>query len=315
MKKLAGLAVLSVVACAEAAPQPPAPSTPPAQTAPAAPAQSAVAVDGNRAFAHVKAMVDLGPRPAGSEALQRTRDYIKQQMSAIGLTVQEQAFTAQTPVGPVKMVNLMVTLPGKRPDRIIIGSHYDTKPEKGFVFVGANDGGSSTGLLMELARVLKDQPREFTYELVFFDGEESFVDWNTNNDNTYGSRHYVDAARKAGTLTGVKAMILLDMIGERGVQLRQDMSSTGWLNDIFWRTAGRLGHQRTFLAETTAVDDDHMSFIEAGIPAVDLIDLDYAAWHTAQDTLDKIDAQSMKIVGDVVVAALPEVEKRLAGGR
>lgn len=309
MKTLAGVAVLFVIACAEAAPQPPAPSTPPAQTAPA----QAAGVDGNRAFAHVKAMVDLGPRPAGSEAIERTRDYIRQQMSAIGLTAKDQTFTAQTPVGAVKMVNLIVTLPGKRPDRIIISSHYDTKPEKAFTFVGANDAGSSTGLLIELARVLKDQPREFTYELVFFDGEEAWGEWTTGN--TFGSRHYVQAARKAGTLTGVKAMILLDMIGERGVRLLQDMNSTGWLNDIFWRTAGRLGHQRTFVASTTAVEDDHKPFIDAGIPAIDLIDLDYPAWHTADDTLDKLDPMSMKIVGDVVVAALPDVEKRLAAGR
>lgn len=309
MKTLAGVAVLFVIACAEAAPQPPAPSTPPAQTAPA----QAAGVDGNRAFAHVKAMVDLGPRPAGSEAIERTRDYIRQQMTAIGLTAKDQTFTAQTPVGAVKMVNLIVTLPGKRPDRIIISSHYDTKPEKAFTFVGANDAGSSTGLLIELARVLKDQPREFTYELVFFDGEEAWGEWTTGN--TFGSRHYVQAARKAGTLTGVKAMILLDMIGERGVRLLQDMNSTGWLNDIFWRTAGRLGHQRTFVASTTAVEDDHKPFIDAGIPAIDLIDLDYPAWHTADDTLDKLDPMSMKIVGDVVVAALPDVEKRLAAGR
>lgn len=292
-----------------------APSSPPSQT-PSAPAsegrQQASGVDGNRAFAHVKAMVDLGPRPAGSEAIERTREYIRHQMKAIGLTVKDQAFTAQTPVGAVKMVNLIVTLPGTRPDRIIISSHYDTKPEKAFTFVGANDAGSSTGLLIELARVLKDQPREFTYELVFFDGEEAWGDWTTGN--TFGSRHYVQAARKAGTLTGVKAMILLDMIGERGVRLLQDMNSTGWLNDIFWRTAGRLGHQRTFVASTTAVEDDHKPFIDAGIPAIDLIDLDYPAWHTPDDTLDKLDPMSMKIVGDVVVAALPEVEKRLAGG-
>lgn len=316
------LFIIAACSAGNAAQPSSAPSTPasqaPAASAPAAGdpapssmAQAASGVDGNRAFAHVKAMVDLGPRPAGSEALQRTRDYIKQQMSAIGLTVKDQAFTAQTPVGAVKMANLIVTLPGKRPERIIISSHYDSKPEKAFTFVGANDSGSSTGLLIELARVLKDQPREFTYELVFFDGEEAWGDWATGN--TFGSRHYVQAARKAGTLTGVKAMILLDMIGERGVRLLQDMNSTGWLNDIFWRTAGRLGHQRTFVASTTAVEDDHKPFIDAGIPAIDLIDLDYPAWHTAEDTLDKLDPLSMKIVGDVVVAALPEVEKRLAG--
>lgn len=307
MKHAVFAAVLLAVACAEAAPTPPARPAPPEQPAP----QTAAAgdVDGARAFEDLKAMVAIGPRPAGSAAIRQTRAYITRQMRAAGLTVSEQAFMATTPVGQVPMANLIVTLPGTRPERIIISSHYDTKPESGFVFVGANDGGSSTALLMELARVLKDKPREFTYELVFFDGEEAWGDWSTGN--TFGSRHYVEAARKAGTLAGVKAMILLDMIGERGVEIRKDLNSTGWLNDIIWRTAARLGHQRTFVADTTAVEDDHMPFLKAGVPAVDLIDLDYPAWHTAGDTLDKVDARSLKIVGDVVVAALPEIETRL----
>ena len=321
MHKTAALAMFAVMACstggAQQAPPAAAPQTaPPSQAAPApANTQPAGAVNGERAFEDLRQMVAIGPRPAGSPGIQQTRAFIAKQMRAAGLEVKEQAFTVKTPVGQVAMVNLIVTLPGTRTDRIIIGSHYDTKPEKEFTFVGANDGGSSTALLMELARVLKDKPREFTYELVFFDGEESFVDWNKDNDNTYGSRHYVEAARKAGTITGIKAMVLLDMIGERGVELRQDMNSTGWLNDIFWRTARQMGHQRTFLDERTSIDDDHMSFIEAGIPAIDLIDLDYPSWHKAEDTLDKVDAKSMKIVGDVVVAALPAVEARLKTGR
>ncbi len=308
MKMLLGAMLLFAVACAEAAPR-----APELAQSPAAAASPASPVDGHRAFEHVKQMVAIGPRPAGSPAIERTRAYITSQIEAIGLKVTPQRFMAQTPVGQVAMSNLRVTLPGTHPSRIVIGSHYDTKPEKAFVFVGANDAGSSTGLLIELARVLKDTPREFTYELVFFDGEEAWGDWASGN--TFGSRHYIDAARSDGTLSGVKAMILLDMVGERGVQLRQDMSSTGWLNDIVWRTAARLGHQRTFLAETTAVDDDHIPFIKAGIPAIDLIDLDYPAWHTAGDTLDKLDPRSLQIVGEVVVAALPAVEARLKTGR
>lgn len=309
MKTILCAALLFAVACAEAAPRPPAAETP--QT-PAA-SQTFATVDGDRAFEDLRQMVAIGPRPAGSAAIQRTRAFITGQMKAVGLTVQEQPFMASTPVGQVAMANLIVTLPGTRPDRIIISSHYDTKPVTEFVFVGANDGGSSTALLMELARVLKDKPREYTYELVFFDGEEAWGEWNTGN--TFGSRYYVDAAKKAGTLGGVKAMILLDMIGERGVQLLQDMNSTAWLNDIFWRAAGRLNHTRTFVADTTAVEDDHFPFKNAGVPVIDLIDLDYPSWHQAGDTLDKIDPRSLKIVGDVVVAALPMVEARLKAGR
>lgn len=318
MHKTAALAMFAVISCSTGGAQQPQPSTAPPAPAPApvsAPSQPGTftEVSGERAFEDLRQMVAIGPRPAGSPGIQQTRAFIARQMRAIGLEVKEQAFMATTPVGQVPMVNLTVTLPGTRTDRILIGSHYDTKPETAFRFVGANDGGSSTALLIELARVLKDKPREYTYELVFFDGEEAWGDWSTGN--TFGSRHYVEAAKKAGTLGTVKALILLDMIGERGLQLRQDMNSTPWLNDIFWRTAGRLNHTRTFIADTTAVEDDHFPFKNAGVPVIDLIDLDYPAWHTAEDTLDKVDAKSMKIVGDVVVAALPAVEARLKAGR
>ena len=153
---------------------------------------------------------------------------------------------------------------------------------------------------------------------MFFDGEEAWGEWSTGN--TFGSRYYVDAAKKDGSLGTVKAFILLDMIGERGLQLRQDTNSTRWLNDIFWRTAGRLNHQATFIPDITSIEDDHFPFMKAGIPVIDLIDLDYGGsdgvyWHTAKDTLDKIDPRSMKIVGDVVVAALPAVEARLKNAR
>ena len=309
MKKLAGVALVLAVACAEAAPPSPTPQPPSPAPQATAGKQVFTEVSAERAFEDLRQMVAIGPRPAGSAGIRQTRAYITKQMQAVGLEVKEQAFMATTPVGQVPMANLIVTLPGKRPDRILIASHYDSKPETAFVFVGANDSGSSTALLMELARVLKDKPREFTYELVFFDGEEAWGEWATGN--TFGSRYYVDAAKKAGTLGSVKALVLLDMIGERGLQIRQDLNSTRWLNDIVWRVAGQLGHQRTFIADITAVEDDHMPFINAGVPAIDLIDLDYPAWHTAQDTLDKIDPMSMKIVGDVVVAALPEIESRL----
>jgi glutaminyl-peptide cyclotransferase len=317
MKTLSGLALLVVVACAEAAPQQPVPpagvQTPAPGAGPAAaPSQAFATISGERAFEDLRNLVAIGPRPAGSPGMLQMRAYIAKQMKALGLTVQEQSFMATTPVGQVPMANLTVTLPGKRPEKILIASHYDTKPFNDIVFVGANDGGSSTALLIELARVLKDRPREYTYELVFFDGEEAWGDWSTGN--TWGSRHYVEAAKKAGTLGSVKALVLLDMIGERGLEIRQDTNSTRWLNDIFWRTAGSLGHHRTFIADITTIEDDHIPFRNAGVPVIDLIDLDYPAWHTAGDTLDKVDPGSLKIVGDVVVAALPEIEKHLSAG-
>jgi glutaminyl-peptide cyclotransferase len=267
--------------------------------------------DSTRAFEHLRRQVAFGPRPAGSDALAECRRYIQAQLKALGIEVREQAFDAQTPAGRVRMVNLIGTIPGARPDRIALATHYDTKLFKNFRFVGASDGASSTAAVLELARVLAGRKNEFTFELLFLDGEEAVVEWR-DDDHTYGSRHYVQAAQKAGTLGGLKTLVLLDMIGDRDLAIRRDTNSTPWLNEIVWASAARLGHRSTFVNDYTTIDDDHIPFLRAGVPAVDIIDLDYGAWHTAQDDLEHVSARSLQIVGDVVLAALPEIEKRLA---
>jgi len=278
-------------------------------------AQAPAAFDSTRAYTHVREQVALGPRPAGSAANAKLRAYVIKHLADAGYKAVEQSFEASTPVGRVTMTNLIATLPGERPERILLTSHFDTKPVNEFRFVGANDGGSSTAALLELARVLKARPRpRFTIEFVFFDGEEAYGEWRDPN-HTYGSRHYVAAARQAGTLGSIRAMILLDMIGDRSLNLRRDTNSTRWLTDIVWATARRLGHAAHFLDEPFPVEDDHMHFVNAGVPSVDLIDLDYPDWHTAGDTLDKVSARSLQIVGDVVLAALPDIEARLLKSR
>jgi Zn-dependent M28 family amino/carboxypeptidase len=238
----------------------------------------------------------------------------------MGLKVEPQAFTADTPNGRIEMVTLIVRLPGKRPRKILFTGHYDTKFFKDQVFVGANDAGSSGAFLIELARVLKDRPREFTHEIVWFDGEEAFCrEWSQCGrpgapDNTYGSRHYVAAAQAAKTLDTIGAMILVDMIADRDLVLKREASSTAWLKDIIWRTGQRLGHGAVFSDIETPIEDDHIPFLRAGVPAVDLIDLEYPPWHNEgglEDTLDKVSARGLQIVGDVLVAALPEIEKHL----
>ena len=197
-------------------------------------------------------------------------------------------------------------------ERIVIGTHYDTKLFREFRFVGASDAASSTAAVLELGRVLKGRSNEYTVELLFFDGEEAAVDWYRNNDNTYGSRHYVTEAQKSGALKELRALVLLDMIGDRDLVIRRDSNSTPWLVDIVWAAAARVGHRAAFSNELTTIDDDHMPFVRAGIPSVDVIDLDYAAWHTASDTIDNVSERSLKIVGDVILAAIPDIEKRLA---
>jgi glutaminyl-peptide cyclotransferase len=277
----------------------------------AASAQAPTAFDSTKAWEHLRQQVAIGPRPSGSAGNQQNRDYITKTLAAIGLKTVEQAWTATTPLGPIKMVNLIATIPGQRTERIVLASHFDTKVFREFRFVGASDGASSTAALLELARVLKARPQlPFTIELLFLDGEEATGEWR-EPDNTYGSRHYVEVARKAGTLKSLRALILLDMIGDRQLNIRRESQSTPWLTDIVWNVAKRLGHQGSFIAEEMPVEDDHIHFLKAGVPAIDIIDLDYPAWHTAKDTLDAVSARSLQIVGDVVVAALPEIEQRL----
>jgi len=269
--------------------------------------------DSGRAWEHLRQLVAIGPRPSGSPAIEQTRKYIKEQLTAAGLTATEQAWEAQTPLDSVRMVNLIATIPGARKDRIVVAGHYDTKLYRQFRFVGASDGGSSTAFLLELARVLKTRKNPLTIELLFLDGEEARLpDWH-GTDNTYGSRHYVDLAKRDGSLTTLKALVLIDMIGDRDLRMRRDTNSTPWLTDILWREAKRQNLDDHFIADATKIEDDHLPFLAAGVPAVDIIDLDYEAWHTAADTLDAVSARSLQVVGDVVVAALPEIEKRAAG--
>ncbi len=266
--------------------------------------------DAARAWEHLRQLVAIGPRPSGSAALDQARRYIKDQLAAAGIAVAEQRWDEQTPIDRVRMVNLWATLPGASRDRIVIAGHYDTKLYREFRFVGASDGASSAAFLIELARVLKSRRNPLTIELLFLDGEEARLpEWH-GSDNTYGSRHYVAAAKRTGSIAGIKALVLVDMIADRRLTIRRDTNSTRWLTDVVWAAARRAGAD-AFLDETTQVEDDHLPFLAAGVPSVDIIDLDYPQWHTAEDTLDAVSARSLQIVGDVVVAALPGIEAHL----
>ncbi|MEP7307162.1 MAG: M28 family peptidase [Acidobacteriota bacterium] len=274
-----------------------------------------VQFDSNRAWEHLRQVISIGPRPSGSPAIEQTRQYIKAQLSASGVSVAEQKWVDDTPAGKLTMVNLIATIPGARKERIVFAGHYDTKRFPQFRFVGASDGGSSAAFVLELARVLKARKNPFTIELLFLDGEEAVNEVWAGTDNTYGSRHYVESAKRDGSLTGLKALVLLDMIGDRSLQIRRDSNSTPWLTDLVWGAARRQKLDTYFIAETTQVEDDHVPFMKAGVPSVDIIDLDYPQWHTAQDTLDAVSARSLQVVGDVVLAALPDIEKRLASSK
>ena len=277
------------------------------------PAAPAPKFEAGRAWEHLRQFVAIGPRPSGSAAIEQTRKYIKDRLAADGLVAVEQTWDEQTPFDRVKMTNLIVTIPGTRRDRIVVTGHYDTKRIHEFRFVGASDGASSAAFLLELARVLKGRKSAFTYELVFLDGEEAVCkDWDEcarpgAPDNTYGSRHYVAAARHDGSLATMKAMILIDMIGDRDLDIRRDTNSTPWLTNIIWEAAKRQDLDDYFIADSTRIEDDHLPFLEAGVPSVDIIDLEYPPWHTAADTMDKLNPQSLQIVGAVTLYYLSEI--------
>jgi glutaminyl-peptide cyclotransferase len=282
----------------------------------------ASAFDGSRAMESVRKQVEFGPRPAGSSELAQTREYLMSELKSYGLNVTLDEWRATTPVGQRQMANVVAELPGESTDVVIISSHYDTKLFKQFRFVGANDGASSTGVLLELARIMaanKQKPR-LTYWFVFFDGEEAFCEeWDQcrnpdGPDNTYGSRHYVAQLKSRNELKRVGAMILLDMVGYKDLQLgRNDNMSTHWLIDTIWQTARETGHADVFVDSPEDCDgDDCVAFLQEGVDAIDIIQLgSYPYWHKAEDTLDKISPRSLKAVGDVVVASLPRIEERL----
>ena len=268
--------------------------------------------DGAAAFRHLERLVAIGPRPAGSAAGARARDYIAAELRRAGAKVRVEPFEADTPDGRLKMANVVGVVAGRRREVILIGGHYDTKAFRDFRFVGANDGGSSTAWLLELARALAAQPREYTYWVAFFDGEEARGAW-TPTDSLYGSRRMAADLARRGQLP--RAVIVADMIGDRDLNIRRESASTPWLTDLVWESARRLGQTVHFLPEAMAVEDDHAPFLSAGVPAALLIDFDFPAWHTAGDTLDKVSARSLQVVGDVVLDALPAVEARLGGTR
>ena len=275
------------------------------------PAAPAPKFESGRAWEHLRQLVAIGPRPSGSAAIETTRKYLRDQIAALGLTATEQAWEQQTPIDTVRMVNLSVVIPGARKERIVVAGHYDTKLYRQFRFVGASDGASSAAFLLELARVLKGRKSPFTFELLFLDGEEARLPEWGGADNTYGSRHYVEAAKRDGSLASMKSLILVDMIGDRDLDIRRDENSTPWLTDLIWGAAKRQELDDYFIPDSTRVEDDHLPFLAAGVPSVDIIDLDYEAWHTAKDNLDAVSARSLQVVGDVLMAALPAIESHL----
>jgi glutaminyl-peptide cyclotransferase len=268
---------------------------------------AAAAFSGAAALDFTRQAVAFGPRPAGSDADRKLQAYILEQVRVSGAQVTEDAFTAQTPRGQIAMKNILVKFPGKSGKAIAITGHFDTKYFPGRKFVGADDGGSSTGVLIELAKILAGQPRTDDVYLVFFDGEEAFGEWS-DTDSLYGSRHLAERWRTDGTLKRIKALINVDMIGDKNLDIPQEMNSDAALRRLVWKTAADLKYQAYFINQPINEDDDHMPFVKLGVPALDVIDVDYAPWHTDDDTMDKLSAQSLEIVGKVMFEVIHRLE-------
>jgi hypothetical protein len=278
------------------------------------------AFSGDCAFEQVAKQVAFGPRPPASDAIHRTQDYIIGQLKGFGCAVDTHDFHASTPIGSVAMKNIVAKIPGASPNIIILATHYDTnrlgRDYKTVLphFVGADDAGSSTGVMLELARVLCGKPQAATIWIAFFDGEESFATWS-DTDSVYGSREMAASLANSGELSRVKAFVLADLVGGKDFHARREDNSTPWLQEIVWGTATRLGHQDIFISDRTGgMEDDHLPWKARKIPVVDIIDLDGGEvpyWHTEEDTLDKLSPRSLQIVGDVILASLPEIAKHI----
>ena len=269
---------------------------------------------GASAYRFAEKSVSFGARPSGSPAIAKLQDYIAAQLKSFGCEVTMPAFTATTPAGPVEMKNILCRLKGSSPSAraLVVTGHYDTKRIPGVLFVGANDAGSSTGLLLELARTQARVPRKRDLWIVFFDGEEAVGQW-TATDSLYGSRHQAALWASSGFLAKIDALINVDMIGDKDLNLQQDLNSSPALVKLIWGVARDLGFAKHFEDAQTAIEDDHMPFRRRGVEAVDLIDFEYGAlnrfWHTDKDTMDKLSPASLEVVGKVVTETLRRLDK------
>jgi len=266
---------------------------------------------GSAAFADTRHAVTFGERPAGSPANLHLREWILTELKPTGAQVTLDSFSGRTPGGPVPMANVIAKFPGSSGKSIAVTGHFDTKKIAGVHFLGANDAGSSTGFLLEFARAISKSKHRDDIYVVFFDGEEAVGEW-TATDSCYGSRHLAAKWLADGTLNHLVALVNVDMIGDKDLDLLNDSNSSPMLRDMTLKAATKLGYDRYFHRDPGAIDDDHRPFAEVGVNVLDLIDFDYgpsmAYWHTAQDTMDKLSAQSLQIVGDVVFELVKDLD-------
>jgi glutaminyl-peptide cyclotransferase len=317
---LVGLISITIVGCqagssnsASSTGQPPfmskAASRPPQDSDGAPSPDKTGGFDGQRAYTLLAKQVGFGPRPSGSAAIGKLQDFLQSELKGYGCAVDTDSFSADTPVGRLPMKNFLVKIPGERPGVVLLGTHYDTKLMDNFV--GADDGGSSTALMLELARRLCPQRGKYAVWIAFLDGEEAMRLWS-DTDSRYGSRQMAAKLAASGDLKKVRAFLLADIVGGRKAQFLREASSTPALVDLFWNTAHRLGYSDLFRDAATSAEDDHDSFLKRGVPAVDVIGdfTNNGYWHTPEDNMNKISARTLAVVGHVFLESLKELQSR-----
>ncbi len=287
-------------------------------TARPAPAQQHF--DGAHALDYARQFVAIGPRWPTGPGHVKAEEFLRSHFLGNHDQLEQDTFTADTPIGPVPMCNFIVRYPGKKPGVILLGTHYETNyPLRNIGFVGANDGAATTGLLMAIGDRLHAETAAgkkldgYSVWLVFFDGEEAINAWS-RSDSTYGSRHLAARWGRDGTLGQIKAFMLADMIGDKDLDIQRESNSTAWLVSLVGQAAHKFGYDRYFFQREMAVEDDHLPFVERGVPSIDVIDLDYGPnnsyHHTAQDTVDKVSARSLTIDGDVFMETIRLIDLR-----
>jgi hypothetical protein len=314
---------LTLFACARekdaaAAPKESAPST----AVPAATDASTTSADlgpppafnSARAMQYVKEIVAFGPRPIGSANHKKVEDYIHAHLK--GDQVEDDAFIIETSEGKFPVRNIIAKYPGTRDGIVVIASHYDTNyPLRDTNYVGANDGASSSALLLEIANQLRGKKLDgYSVWLLWDDAEEAIkLPW-TDTNSVYGVRHLAQKWQDDGTIKNIKAFILEDMIGDADLNIERDQDSTPWLEGLIYQAATRLGYQSHFFARTVPMEDDHKPFVQRGVPSADLIDFQYGYnnvfWHTTQDTVDKLSPKSLEIVGTVTLETVQMLDKK-----
>ncbi len=270
-------------------------------------------IDSKRAFEYAREVTALGPRYVGSDNHKKLERYIVDHLK--GDQVEDDAFTANTVEGKFPMRNIIAKFPGSKDGIIVLLGHYDTVyPLRNSGFVGANDGGSSTGILLEYANQFRGKKRQgYSIWLVWTDGEEAMRHWS-DTDSVYGARHLAEKWEKDGTLKKIKALMVMDMIADADLDIARNTKGAAWLLDLIYNAAQREGYQSHFFTQQGAIEDDHVPFFDRGVPCADIIDLDYGYnnvfWHSPQDTMDKLSPKSMQIVGDTIMESIQMLDQR-----